>query len=83
MNEWLPLSREEKARQEAELLSLQQESLELQTRREEMSEQTMPDIYGWIETMRDRYEAIAGMIIVEVEADLTTPSPGTGGDEDD
>ena len=30
-----------------------------------MSEQTVPDIYEWIEAMRDRYEAIA-----EVEADL-------------
>jgi len=78
MNEWLPLSREEKARQEAELLSLQQELLELQTRREEMSEQTVPDVYEWIEAMRDRHRAI-----VEVEADLMASDLDTGGDEDD
>ena len=46
-----------------------------------MRKRTVPDIYEWIEAMRDRHEA--RMIVVEVEADLTAPSPDTGGDEDD
>lgn len=51
-----------------------------------MSEQTVPDIYEWIEIMRERarkeHDAIS-RIIVEAKADLTAPDPGMGGDEDD